>query len=118
MLFRSLGSFSDIAKGAFPMLGCVGVFAGVVVVQFSLECSVDEDGKLSGRGGDGLGLTDTVGDAAIVGAQGRGGAAKDHGGHAQQVRGSVRRGLRPELINRLPEILFLGARVNHDVKCL
>jgi hypothetical protein len=48
----------------------------------------------------------------IVGAEGCGGAARDHGAHSQHSGGSV-----VELRSRAPEILFLGARVSHEVKC-
>ena len=65
-LFRSL---AEVSQGSGAMLGLVGVGTGVAVVEGAAKDAVDEEGDLARGRGDGLGLADAVGDAAIEGSE-------------------------------------------------
>ena len=64
-----------------------------MVGRSAAEHSVDEEGKLARCGGDGLGLADARAHAAVEGAEGVIASSEAHGGHAEDLGGSIGRGL-------------------------
>ena len=78
---------------SFTVLGVVGCGAGVFVDEAVLESAIDENGKLSGGSGDGLGFTDAVSESSEVSAESGLSSAKAHGRHTKDGGGAVGRGL-------------------------
>src|SRR3990172_13128255 len=97
-------------QGAGAVQDLVGIDSGIAIVEVATQQAVDKDGDLAGGGGNGLGLADAIGDATVVGTQGGGGTAGDHGAHAQDGGGTVGRrlGLRAE--QAAPGDLVLGGK--------
>src|SRR5262245_5019024 len=63
------------AEDVETMLGIIGGGSRILIPEAMLEGAIDEDRQLAGRGGNGFGLADAVGQTPIEGPKGRVGAA-------------------------------------------
>ena len=70
------GALAESAEDVKAMLGIIGGGSRILVAKAMLERSIDEDGQLAGRGGDGFGLADAVGQTPIEGPEGGVGATE------------------------------------------
>jgi hypothetical protein len=70
------GALAESAEDVKAMLGIIGGGSRILVAKAMLERSIDEDGQLAGRGGNGFGLADAVGQTPIEGPEGGVGATE------------------------------------------
>jgi hypothetical protein len=91
--------------------------ARVMVANLAAQHPLHHSRQFARGGSDGLGLTQAVGQASIVGSQRGSTATQAHGGAAQHRCGTIGRGLSFGTELGPPVILLLGARVSQAVKC-
>src|SRR5258706_11349719 len=80
---------SELAEGAGPLLGVVTVGTEISIDEVAFQRAIDEDGKLAGGGGDGLGLPDSGREAPIEGSEHRLRPAEAHRGHSENPGGAI-----------------------------
>ena len=80
-------------QGAFSV-SLVVFGSGLIAVGCVVaEHAIDEDGELTGGGGDGLGLADACGESAVESSEGMVATGATHGGDAEGLGGAVVGGL-------------------------
>src|SRR6266498_685841 len=107
----------QMAKDSAPLGSGVLVSAGVAIDEVALQDPVDEDGELPCRGGNRLRLADAGGEPPVERAE----AVCVRPRLIAAMRNIAAARLADDWVraerSRPPEMLFLGASVNHDVKC-
>ena len=112
---RPLTQLSELPSA---VLRVVAVGTGIAIHEVALEHVIHEDGQLARRGRDRLRLSGAGGQATVEGPEGGLRPSEAGRGESKRRGRAIGRGLRlRELRSLPPDTLFLGASVNHDVKC-